>query len=348
MEGNEGGVGSSVNISGEPHLIIGILPASVRFGNDTPELYLPLVVTAASRLGSSLSVIARLSPGMQREAAEAELAVIAAQMRTAAGEASQMNPGVVPLQTEVTGDARSLLLPLFGAIGCVLLIGCATLANLLLARATLRRKEMAVRAALGAGRMRLIGQMLTESVALSLVGGIAALALTKCLLMLLVSVRPKGLPRIDEVSIDPYVLGFALVISLITGLLFGLAPALRNSQVDLEAALKEESQGSASLSRQWHRLQSSLRLEDRTQPSRHRRGLGGESPVSCKSRLSHRYGDSPASRPNVYRSGQPSGRAAGRHCKSDIRARISVWRRSDRQTSPSGSGESLVHDHWRL
>ena len=112
---------------------------------------------------------------------------------------------------------------------------------------------MAVRAALGAGRMRLIGQMLTESVALSLVGGIAALALTKCLLMLLVSVRPKGLPRVDEVSIDPYVLGFALVISVITGLLFGLAPALRNSQVDLETAVKEESRGSASLSRQWLR-----------------------------------------------------------------------------------------------
>ena len=250
---NYGGVGTSLKIEGQPHIIIGVLPASFTFGNDTPDVYLPLAVGESSPMGNSLSVIARLKPGVQRDTAEAELAVIGAQAQAGAGKASSMNPSVVPLQSELIGDARSLLLPIFGAVGCVLLIACATLANLQLARAAVRRKEMTIRAALGAGRRRLIAQMLIESVVLSLAGGFVSLAMTKCLLMLLVSARPKGLPRIDEVSIDPYSLGFALLLSIATGILFGLAPALRASRVDLEAALKEEGRGAASRSRTWLR-----------------------------------------------------------------------------------------------
>jgi putative ABC transport system permease protein len=160
---------------------------------------------------------------------------------------------VVPLATDLIGGARSLLLPLFGAVGCVLLIGCATLANLLLARMTARRKEMAVRSVLGAGRGRLIAQMLTESVLLALAGGFAGLLLTHWLLALVVALRPKGLPRIEEFNIDSHVALFAFAVSVTTGVLCGLGFALRPSHVSLEAALREESSSLAGSGRQWIR-----------------------------------------------------------------------------------------------
>lgn len=251
--GSPQAVGMSLRLNDDRYSIVGVLSPTFMFGDETPDLYLPLALRTSSALGNSLSVVARLKPSVKIDTAEAELAVLAERMRAASGEASRMNPSVVALQKQIVGDAGSLLLPLFGAVGCVLLIGCSTLANLLLARATVRKKEMALRAALGAGRRRLLRQLLTESLVLALAGGVGGVALTHCFLVLLTSARPKGLPRIEEISIDPYVLGFALLLSILTGLVFGLAPALRSSQVDLETALKDEGRSSAGNSRQWLR-----------------------------------------------------------------------------------------------
>lgn len=245
-------IGSAVTLSGERYTIVGVVPASFSFMNTPADVFVPLILNP-NGTDHSLSVLAKLRPSATREQAEAELAVIATQLRAASGDTSRFNPSVVPLATDVVGDARALLLPLFGAVACVLLIGCSTLANLLLARATARRKEMAVRSALGASRERLIAQILTESVLLALAGGFAGLLLTRWLLALVVAVRPKGLSRIEELSIDSNVVLFALAVSVITGVLCGLGLALRASRVSLEATLKEEGSSVAGSRRQWLR-----------------------------------------------------------------------------------------------
>jgi predicted permease len=245
-------IGSGITLNGQPYTIGGVLPASFSFMDTTADVFIPMALNSASN-SNSLSVLARLRSGATREQAEAELAVIATRLRAAAGDLSRMNPGVVPLATEVTGNIETLLLPLFGAVGCVLLIGCATLANLLMARASARRREMAVRSALGADRGRLIAQMLTESVLLALVGGLAGLLLTNWLLRLVVAAHPKGLPRIEELNIDSDVMLFALAVSVITGILCGLGLALRASRVSLEATLREAGSSLAGFRRQWLR-----------------------------------------------------------------------------------------------
>jgi len=245
-------IGSGITLNGQPYTIQGVLPASFSFMDTTADVFIPMALNSASN-GNSLSVLGRLRSGATREQAEAELAVIATRLRAATGDVSRMNPSVVPLATEVTGNVGTLLLPLFGAVGCVLLIGCATLANLLMARASARRREMAVRSALGAGRGRLIAQMLTESVLLALVGGLAGLLLTNCLLRLVVAAHPKGLPRIEELNVDSDVMLFALAVSVITGILCGLGLALRASRVSLEATLREAGSSLAGSRRQWLR-----------------------------------------------------------------------------------------------
>ncbi len=239
LAGSSQALGASTRLNGESYLIVGILQSSFTYGTKTPDVYLPLVLNSASPLGNTLSVIGRLKPGVTRKIAQAELSVIAARVDASSGESSREHPGILRLKTRIVGDVGSILLPLFGAVGCVLLIGCSTLASLLLARATTRKKEMAVRAALGASRWRLLRQTLTESVVLALIGGLGGVAVTQWLLVLLRHARPKGLPRVEEISIDPHVLGFALLLSIVTGLVFGLAPALRTSHVNLGAAMKE-------------------------------------------------------------------------------------------------------------
>ena len=252
LQGNSDVIGTAITLSGERYTIVGVLPASFSFMGTAADVFVPLLLDLTST-DHSLSVLARLGASATREQAEAELAVLATRSSAASGDTSRLSPSVVPLATEVVGDARSLLLPLFGAVGCVLLIGCATLANLQLARATARRKEMAIRSALGAVRGRLIAQILTESVLLTLAGGFAGLFLTHWLLLLVVAIRPKGLPRIEELSIDSHVVLFAIGVSLITGVLCGLGLALRASRVSSDGTLREEGSSVAGSRRQWLR-----------------------------------------------------------------------------------------------
>lgn len=194
--------------------------------------------------------IARLRPGVSVSEAQRRLDGLAAQLRKEypndyrAGDG--WTPRVVPLQQDVVGATRPALVVLLGAVGFVLLIACANVANLLLARASARRREIAVRQALGAGRARLVRQLLTESLTLSLAGGVAGLALAAWGIDALVRLAPANLPRIGEIRIDGSVLFFTLCATVLTGVLFGLAPALQTAGSEMTAGLKDSARGSSS------------------------------------------------------------------------------------------------------
>jgi len=237
-------LGRTLTLDGLPHTIIGVAPEHFRFLWNA-ELWAPLTVDAQlGRRSDFLSVIGRLAPGATVEQAQAELTAVASRLAQQYPDTNaRWTAKVVPLHEELVGEARPALLVFMGAVGLVLLIACANVANLMLARSSRRQRELAVRAALGASRGRLIQQMLTESVLMALLGGLLGLLLAVWGIDGLRMAQLSLLPGHSEIGIDGWVLGFTLGLSLATGVLFGLAPALNLPGRDLDGTLRAGARG---------------------------------------------------------------------------------------------------------
>ncbi len=254
--GNPNIAGTSVSLSNESYTIVGVLGKS--FATDPQaDIWVPFQIDPNStNLGHYFYVSGRLRPGVTLAQANAQMKVVADQYRRLHPEDmdAKSSFGVQALRDSIVAGARNSLLILLGAVGFVLLIACANVANLLLVRASGRKREFAIRAAMGAGRVRIIRQLLTESIVLSLVGGILGLILGYAGVRALLAVSPAGLPRIGEhgaaVGVDWRVLAFTLGMALLTGILFGLFPAIGASRPDLNTTLKESSNRSGSGFRQ--------------------------------------------------------------------------------------------------
>ena len=258
-------VGRSLALNGESYEVVGVMPSGFRdFFNRNAEIWAPLVfrpeqMTDENRTSEFLNLTARMRPGVPLEQAAGEIRTLAEQLKRDYPDSypSDWSLLVTPLGIQATGDIRPALLVLLGAVGFVLLIACANVANLLLARAAARSKEIAVRTALGATRERLLRQLLTESLLVSLAGGAVGLLLAYAGVRALVALDVGNLPRSDEIGIDATVTLFTLLVSLLAGVLFGLAPAIHTATPNLHGALKEGGRGTTA-DRGSHALRRSL------------------------------------------------------------------------------------------
>jgi putative ABC transport system permease protein len=237
-------VNSKVTLNDKPATIVGIMPAGFNYPNDSEAwTAMPVEVKSGPRDNRFLSVVTRLKPNVPLAQAQAEMDTINQRL---AQNYTVTNSGwgvrLTELRESLVGEVKTSLLILLGAVAFVLLIACANVANLLLARAAYRQKEIALRTALGASRLRVMRQLLTESVLLSVVSGVAGFALSIWLIKLLIAITPPNTPRVDEIGIDLRVFAFTLGVTVLAGLLFGLFPALQTSRPNLNETLKDSGQ----------------------------------------------------------------------------------------------------------
>ena len=246
-------IGKPINLNGKSFTVVGVMPREFQFPTRRDQLWIPIAFDAreaANRGNHYLQVIARVKPGTTLEQAQAEMTTIAARLEQQyPGTNTSIGAVVTPLHEQVVGKIKPALLVLLGAVAFVLLIACANVANLLLARAAVRQKEIALRLALGASRARLIRQFLTESVLLASLGGIVGLLVSLAGLNLLKGFIPPNISQAQAITVDGKVLIFTVLVSLVTGLIFGIAPALQAAHFNLNDTLKESGRDSAAGSR---------------------------------------------------------------------------------------------------
>jgi putative ABC transport system permease protein len=256
-------IGSKVMVTGRSTTIVGVMPPAFDYPAQS-EVWRPFPLDAASerRDNRFVNVIARLKPGAGVAQAQADLDTINQRLTQAYRETNTgWSVRIMKLQDQLVGNVRSSLLILLCAVAFVLLIACANIANLLLARGTLRQKEIAVRTALGASRFRIVRQLLTESVMLSMAGGVLGIILSFWLTKLLIAISPPNSPRFDEIRPDARVILFTVGLTVITSLIFGLFPALQASRLDQTEGLKEGGRGNAGGARS-NRLRGALMVAE--------------------------------------------------------------------------------------